>query len=521
MYDLILSNANAITMDPLLPAAETIYIRGNLIEAVTPHGLTEEARRDAARILDCNRQTVLPGFVDAHCHMRGYVESLVSLNLSGDKFIRSIRDTQKTIQEFSRQVPPGKWIRGNAFDEFSLAEQRLLNRHDLDEATQSHPVKITHRSGHAHMLNSRALSLIGITEETGDPPEGLIDRDPKTGKPTGILYGMGSYLAGRIAPLDDMQMRQALRLANHKLLSYGITSLQDTSARNDMVQWRRYEAWKKRGELQPRLTMMLGWKSFAELQREFCRSGIADTDFRLGGIKIIADRVSGSLHPTQKDLNEEVCTIHEAGLQAVIHAVEKPVIEAACGAISWAIAQHPRINHRHRIEHCSVCPPDLCLRLARRGITVVTQPSFIYYSGDRYLETVPADQKAYLYALGSMLGNGLSVGLSSDFPVADPNPLVGICAAVTRMTATGRRIAPQQGISVESAINGYTLGAAAAAFEDEIKGSITPGKLADLVILNKDPNSVRPESIKDIEVTMTILNGQIVWERDKNSWRPR
>jgi len=123
-----------------------------------------------------------------------------------------------------------------------------------------------------------------------------------------------------------------------------------------------------------------------------------------------------------------------------------------------------------------------------------------------------------LYALGSMLGNGLSVGLSSDFPVADPNPLVGICAAVTRMTTTGSRIAPQQGISVESAINGYTLGAAAASFEDGIKGSITPGKLADLVILNKDPNSVPPESIKDIEVTMTILDGRIVWEKENSAF---
>jgi predicted amidohydrolase YtcJ len=518
MYDLILCNANAITMDPILPAAETICIKGNRIESVVPHRLTGKARRAAARIIDCNRKTVLPGFVDAHCHIRGFAESLVSLNLSRDESVRSIRDSQKTIQKFSRQVPPGKWIRGNAFDEFSVIEQRLLNRHDLDEATQSHPVKITHRSGHAHMLNSMALSRIGITEETGDPPEGLIDRDPKTGQPTGILYGMGSYLAGKIAPLDGMRMGEGLRLANHKLLSFGITSLQDTSSTNDRDQWRRFESWKKGGVLQPRLTMILGWKSFAESQREFCRSDIDITDFRLGGVKIIADRVSGSLHPSQMKLNEAVSAIHEAGLQSVIHAVEQPVIEAACRAISWAMDLHPRNNHRHRIEHCSVCPPGLCRRLAQQGITVVTQPSFIYYSGDRYLETVPVDQQAYLYALGSMLGNGLSVGLSSDFPVVDPNPLVGICAAVTRMTQKANRISPQQKIAVKSALSGYTLGAAAAVFEDAIKGSITPGKLADLVVLNKDPNSVRPESIKDIEVTMTILNGRIVWEKDSSAF---
>jgi predicted amidohydrolase YtcJ len=374
-----------------------------------------------------------------------------------------------------------------------------------------HPVKITHRSGHAHILNSLALARVGVTEESGDSPGGLIDRDSQTGKPTGILYGMGPYLARKIPFLDDAEMKQGLELANNKLLSFGITSLQDASASNDRQQWRRFVALKSRDALQPRLTMMMGWKGFTEARQESFRSHLDGIDLKPGGVKIIVDQVTGSLHPDQKELDEKVSEINAAGLQTVIHAVETPVIEAACSAIACALKEVPRPDHRHRIEHCSVCPPSLLRKLAGLGITIVTQPSFIYYSGDRYLKTIPGDQMENLYAIGSMLGNGLSVGCSSDFPVSDPNPLAGVCAAVTRLTEENKRVQPQQGIGLADALKMHTLGAATAGFEEKIKGSITPGKVADLVLLNENPFIVPPDTVKDIQVMMTMIGGRIVW----------
>ena len=199
-------------------------------------------------------------------------------------------------------------------------------------------------------------------------------------------------------------------------------------------------------------------------------------DFRSGGVKILLGRVSGTLHPGREELNESVAAIHASGLQAVIHAIEEPEIEAACDAIACALRRHPRPDHRHRIEHCSVCPPNLLRRIADLGITIVTQPAFIHLSGDRYLKTVSRDQRAHLYAIGSMIGCGLRVGFSSDCPISDVNPMVGIQAAVTRMTEDGTVLLPQERVSVSDALLAYTLDAAAANFEDGIKGSITRGK---------------------------------------------
>jgi hypothetical protein len=509
MCDLILVNANAITMDPARPAASLVAIQGGRIAAVSGGETLKRLRGPGTQIIDCAGKTLLPGFIDAHCHVQAYAESLVSLNLSPRESIRSISDIQDRIRDYCKGRPPGTWVRGKGYNEFYLAEGRHPDRRDLDAAAPLHPVKLTHRSGHAHVLNSLALEKAGIAAETGDPPGGFMDREPGTGEPTGILYGMGEFLSGKIPLVDDAEMERGLAHANARLLACGITSVQDASYTNDEFQRKRYESWKARGIFQPRVTMMLGFESFAK--NGWTASSVANPDFRLGGVKIILARVSGALHPCQEELNEKVSAIHAAGLQAILHAVEEPEIEAACNAVAHALHRQPRPDHRHRIEHCSVCPPHLLRRIADLGITVVTQPSFIYFSGDRYLKTVPEDQRAHLYAIGSMMKHGLRVGFSSDFPISDANPMVGIRAAVTRMTEEGKSVLPQERISFSEALLAYTCGAASANFEEQIKGSISKGKLADLVMLNEDPRTVDPTHIKDIRVVLTMIGGRIVW----------
>jgi len=468
-------------------------------------------RGPRTQIIDCAGKTLIPGFIDAHCHIHAYAESLVSLNLAPRERIHSIADIQDRIRDFCKSRPPGLWVRGKGYNEFYLAEGRHPDRHDLDVVAPLHPVKLTHRSGHAHVLNSLALKQVGITAETGDPPGGFMDRELGTGEPSGILYGMGEYLSGKIPFVADAEIERGLAQANAKLLACGITSVQDASSANDRNRWKRYESWKARGLFQPRLTVMMGLKEFAETKLESMSSAIAGIDFRPGGVKIILGRVSGTLHPSREELNENIAAIHAAGLQAVIHAIEEPEIEAACDAIECALRRHPRPDHRHRIEHCSVCPPHLLRRIADLGIVVVTQPAFIRSSGDRYLKTVSRDQRAHLYALGSMMDCGLRVGFSSDCPISDVNPIAGIQAAATRMTEEGNGLLPQESVSVSDALLAYTCGAAAANFEDGIKGSITRGKLADLVVLSDDPRTVGPGGIKDIRVVMTMLGGRIVW----------
>lgn len=512
MADLILFNANVITMDSAYPTAQLIAIQDNRIIAVGKDEYLREFQKRNTQTIDCKGKTVLPGFIDAHCHLHALAESYVTLNLEPHHNVRSISDIQTKIKASSQQLPSGTWIRGRGYNEFYLAEKRHPNRWDLDQVTSAHPIKLTHRTGHAHVLNSLGLKMVGISNETPDPLDGLIDRDINTGEPTGVLYRMGDFLSRKVPPLENHQLDQGMRIANDELLSMGITSIQDASSHNGIEQWRMFRRWKEKGLLKPRVVMMLGSESFSVYRKEDFETQTDKSQLRLGGVKIILDETTGHLRPAQAELNEMVLNIHRSGFQACLHAVEEKAVEAACSAIECALRKFPKPDHRHRIEHCSVCPQSLARKLAALGIMVVTQPSFIYYSGDRYLQTVPAEELKNLYPIRTLLKSGVKVAASSDCPIAPANPLMGIYAASSRMTETGEAVLSEEKITPEEALRMYGETAAKATFDEGMKGSLSPGKLADLVVLNGDPTTAPIDEIKDIKVEMTIINGEIVWE---------
>jgi predicted amidohydrolase YtcJ len=512
--DLILLNANVITVDPFCHRAEAVAICRSRILGF---GTNSEARNLAGartRVIDCSGKTIVPGFIDSHLHLSAFAESLVTLNLEPRNNVHSITDIQAKIGQLSRKLPPGTWIRCGGYNEFHLREKRHPTRRDLDPASSTHPIKLTHRSGHAHVLNSLALKLTGITKETPDPDGGIIDRDFKTGEPTGLLYGMGDSLASLIPPLDAQQLDQAIEKASDELLSFGITSVHDASSRNDNVRWNRFKRWKAQGLLRQRVSVILGVKGFREYQKGVFSDEGDESFLRLGGVKMLVDEITGRLNPSQDELNDLVLAIHRSGLQAVIHAIEENPIEAACTAIEHALRQSPRPDHRHRIEHCSVCPLSLAKRIASLGISIVTQPSFIYYSGDRYLKTVPDLQLKHLYPIKTFVENGVHVAAGSDCPVAPADPLIGMYSAITRMAETGETLGLKEGISPAEALRLYTAYGARTSFEETTKGSITPGKVADLVVLSDAPTAVSPEEVKNITVEATILDGKVVWDRN-------
>jgi predicted amidohydrolase YtcJ len=258
---------------------------------------------------------------------------------------------------------------------------------------------------------------------------------------------------------------------------------------------------------------MLGMEGFDDYRHGLISHSDDVNDLRIGGMKIILHETTGQLAPAQEELNEMVSLIHESGFQAVLHAVEESTIEAACSAVEQALGKSPRSDHRHRIEHCSVCPPGLAKRIARLGITVVTQPSFIHYNGERYLKTVPEKQLQYLYPISTLLKNGVRVAGSSDCPVVPVAPLIAVYSAVSRKAEHGESVLPDERISTLDALRLYTEYAAEATFEEKVKGSITPGKLADLVVLSGDPTALPADEIKSLKVEMTILGGKIVWDK--------
>ncbi len=510
--DLVLHNANIITMDSLRPRAQLIAVKGERITWVGANEDLEMVWGPGTQIIDCQGKTVVPGLHDAHCHIMAYAATFLSVDCSPAS-VSSIADIQSAIRQRAKTLPEGTWIRGTGYNEFYLAEKRHPTRWDLDQAAPNHPVKLTHRTGHACVLNSLGLSTVGVDMETEEPPGGTIERDLETGEPDGLLLEMDAYISEKIPPLTDEELGQGIRLASQTYLAHGITSLQDATETNDLGQWQMLRCFRESGELLPRVRMMVGINSLYELGERDLVSARCDSWLPLGAVKIVVDESSGFLHPTPAKLEEQILRAHRAGFQVAAHAVEEGVVEATARAFQKALREFPRRNHRHRVEHCAVCPPPLLNMLKEAQLTVVTQPAFLYYNGERYLAEVPERQLRWLYRIRSFCENSLIPAASSDSPVVPVNPLVGIYAAVTRRAQTGQILLSEERISPQQALWTYTVGGAYSAFEEEVKGAISVGKLADVAILSHDPTRIPTEEIRYIRVENTILGGKVVWER--------
>lgn len=510
--DLILHNANVYTLDPLHPRAEMIAVANGKIIAVCDNTHLKRFRGQTTEVIDCTGRTVLPGFHDAHCHIVGLAETLITPDISPSA-VRSITDIQNKIREAAENLEPGQWIVARGYNEFYLTEKRHPDKHDLDKATTVHPVKLAHRTGHAHVLNSRALELAGITVETPEPPGGLIEREFDTGEPNGLLIGMGSYLEGVIPSMSEQMHAQGMELADRLFLSQGITAVQDLSPRNNLARWHLIRDCMQKGLFHPRTTVMVSPDALPEFADRGPEPESGNDRLRMTGVKIILDENRGSLNPDQQALNQIVLDVHRQGYQVAMHAVESSTIEAACTALEYALARYPRNDHRHRIEHCSECTPELAGRLAGLGVVVVSNPAFIYYSGERYLRTIPEKQRQYLYPLATMLSAGLKIAAGSDCPVTPPDPLTGIYAAVTRASENGLQVLPGEAITPLDALHLHIDNAAYSCFAEDYCGQLKPGMMADLIVLDDDPLSSGPAALKKISVDITIIGGKVVWAR--------
>lgn len=507
--DLLIKNGTIITLDKEQPFAEEVLARDGMIIRVGLKGECESARRAQTKVIDLEKRTMLPGFIDAHVHLRAMAENEINLDISPDGNDYSIAEIKKKIERYAGERSHGQWIRAVGYDPTRLKEKKELDRTDLDPISPGHPVKVTHRSGYAHVLNSEALKKTGINRWTPDPPGGIIERDLKSGEPTGQFYGAGDFLSDRIPEVEAGEIMQGIQAVNDKLLKRGITSVHDASHRNDMKRWQFVENAISSGLLQCRVNMMTGLQAFHDRQGRPFATHLDRERLKAGGVKIILDETAGNLHPTPDELERTISTANKSGIQVIMHAVEPSAIKAACAAVRIAQQRFPLENHRHRIEHCSVCHPDLAKRIAGLGIVVVTNPAFIYHSGDRYLKTVDSRQQPYLYPVSSLCKNGVLTAFGSDAPIADVNPLLGIYAAITRKSKHGSVVAADEAVSRLDALRMATSLPAFAVFEEAHKGTISEGKNADFVVLDANPLRVEQSHIKDIAVDMTIIGGSV------------
>ena len=502
-------------MDPRWPRAQAVAVQGERILAVGSDGeIRRQARSSRAEAIDCRGQAVLPGFIDAHCHVLAYAASLLSVDCGPDA-VSSIGDIQAAVRRQAGVTAAGRWIRAVGYSEADLAEGRHPTRRDLDLAAPDHPVRLIHRSGHAYVLNSLALRLCGIGMETAEPPGGYMERDAASGEPSGLLLEMNELVDRAVPPLSREELLQGVRLASRRFLAAGITSVVDASHTNGPPEWELLRRLRQEGHLLPRLTAMVGFEQREAAARWKENEG-GDACLELGAVKIVIKELGEEIYPEEDALAEMVVQAHAQGWQVAIHAVEERAVAAAAGALSRALAQLPRQNHRHRIEHCGVCPPALVERVAKAGVMVVTQPSFLYYNGDRYLRQVSPQRQPYLYPLRSLLGAGVRLAGGSDCPVVGPEVVAGLYGAVARRSKGGEEVGGEESISIEEALGLYTTGAAYASFAEGERGSIAPGGLADLVVLSGDPMACPPGELTALRSQMAIVGGRVAWRADES-----
>jgi len=501
-------------MDRRQPRAQAVAVQGERILAVGSDGeIRRQGRSPNAEVIDCRGRALLPGFIDAHCHVLAYAASLLALDCSPDA-VSSIAGIQAAVRRQAEATPAGRWIRAVGYSEVDLAEGRHPTRWDLDLAAREHPVRLIHRSGHACVLNSVALRLCGIGMETAEPPGGYMERDPDSGEPSGLLLEMNELMDRAVPPLGWEELLQGVRLASERFLAAGVTSVVDASHTNGPSEWELLRRMRQEGHLLPRLTAMVGLEH-REAAARWRESEGGDGSLELGAVKIVIKELGEEIYPEGDALAEMVSEAHAEGWQVAIHAVEERAVAAAAGALSRALAQVPRQNHRHRIEHCGVCPPPLVERIATAGLTVVTQPSFLYYNGDRYLRQVPPQRQPYLYPLRSLLGAGVRLAGGSDCPVVRPEVVAGLYGAVVRRSKGGQPVGGEESISVEEALGLYTTAAAYAFFTEGERGSIAPARLADLVVLSGDPTGCPPGELLALRPQVTIVGGQVAWRADE------
>ena len=533
--DVLLSNARLLTLRPLalgrpfsrageskggprIPGGTTpqtgwVAVKDGVILAVGAREGPAQFKGPHTLEIDCQGMALAPGFVDAHCHLMGLASSLVSVDCRPGK-ARSISQIVEAIRTQAQRTPLGQLVSAFGYDEFYLSEKRHPTRWELDAAAPSHPVRLDHRTGHASVLSSRALDLLNISKETADPVDGVIQRDGASGEPTGVLYEMGGHIRGlKDYHQHEERFLEGMRKANELLLSRGITSVQDASPGNDVQRWHTFRNLKENRLLTPRVTMMIGASHLDSFLRMDHAPGSGDSSLKLGAVKVMLTLSTGALQPQREELMQIVIASHRRGFQLAFHAVEEEAVEAVADALIVAQSDLPGPALRHRIEHCSECPPRLLDKLKRSGALVVTQPSFIYHNGERYLSQVDKWVLQYLYPLGLLSEGGITLAAGSDAPVTDPDPLLSLWSAVTRTTSGGSVLALMQAVSVETALRMHSIEAAYASFDEKRTGSIEVGKLADLVLLDKDPTGVEQDEIRDIRVMMTMADGQVVWQR--------
>ncbi|MDQ3778964.1 MAG: amidohydrolase [Chloroflexota bacterium] len=528
--DLVFLNGPIITVDPDQPTAEGVAILGNRISRVGDAAAIRDEIGPSTTVIDLGGRALLPGFNDNHTHPMAFGQALTTID-ARPAAAATLSAVQGLFRQAAAENGDGAWLIGRGYDDTRLDIQRHPTRFELDAVTGGQPALLVRTCGHLAVANSAALTLAGITRDSPDPSGGQFDRDAD-GELTGLLRETARTAIERHAPVPTRsEIKDHLRAAGARFLQQGITSAGEAAIRTS-DELAAYQELAADGELPMRVfTMMLIDDTLDAMESLGLRTGFGNERLRIGPAKLFQDGSGGGRTAAmsvdyhndpgnrgitiyeQAELNEKFTRAHKAGFQLSAHAIGDRAITMILDAYETALDAEPRPDHRARIEHCGICTPEILDRMARRGIIAVPQPSFIYELGDSYIKNFTEEQLTLAYPGRAWFDRGIVAAGSSDVPVVDCNPLVNLRSAVTRLTLDGQRMGPAQGVTIDEAIQMFTHNGAYASFEEQIKGTITAGKLADLVVLDRDPRTIPAEDLPSLKIDVTVSDGQIVFER--------
>jgi predicted amidohydrolase YtcJ len=536
----IVINAKVITVDPAQPAAQAFAIENGRFTAVGTNEQILKLKTPSTEVIDLKGMTVTPGFNDAHLHPQAIFDEnspYYRVWLGGDR-VTTIDQLVAALKRKAAITPPGKMINGYGYNDVLLG--RHPNRHDLDEVSTTQPVIITHGSGHITVVNSYVLNQAGITKDTPDPPGGALDRDPD-GTPNGVIRESARGLLSRGRRRDGGSNERAEIPHDLELQGYmncfrqysaeGITSV--GVAGGSPSSFRLMQELRDQGN-PVRVGLMIYAQYFDQIQAAGIERGFGDNRLRITAIKNFqGNSLSGrtawlseaysdrpgyfGIPParSQEQLDQDFQKWWDAGWQVATHSNGDREIDMVLTAIERAEAKNPRPDARWRIEHASVMNQSLLDRAKKDGVILVFH-SYMWEYGD-ILASYGPQRLSMMHAYRTALDMGIPVAGHSDSPISAADPLLRIQDMVTRKSQQGVLMGGNQRVTVDEAIKVWTLDGAYATFEEKTKGSIVPGKLADFVVLQKDPRKVPPDTIKDIVVEATYLGGQKVYTAPPNA----
>ena len=539
--ELIVEDAVVITMapgaEPEPGAGGALLIRDGRIAAAGPAQRVRAAAGPGAQVVRLDGATVVPGLIDAHCHVAdvGYLASAADCSQPSAPDIPAIR---ARLAEASARTAQGAWVTGGGYVEYKLAERRHPTRADLDEAVPDRPAVLYHTSLHACVLNSAALREAGFDDRQPDPPGGAFGRDAD-GRLDGVLYEGPMFalfeanLRHDLAAMDGMARTRFVQAAAGRLAALGLTAACDADMRRDTLT--AFADADASGQLGLRVYGLVvhdqvGWLLESGLPRRhsarlasqavkiWADGGMSSRTAAIHGSYPVPPHGSGILYFERDELTEMVRRLDGLGFQVCIHAQGDRAIEtvldayaATLGTADLGPAGNPR---RHRIEHGGAMYPPLAGRAAGLGIVVASQPGFLSLLGDGFIDAF-GDRSDQLYAFASWQRAGITVAGSSDAPVITADPLVGLRDAVARRTGQGRALGPAERLTARDALALYTTQAAFASHRENEIGSLEPGRLADFVVLDGNPLQTEPDRITDIRVLATVLDGSPVYQSER------